>query len=303
MKRNTIIILTIIVLTLTSACSRKSSTYTDESKKITVCTSFYAMYDFSKKIGGDKINLISLVPSGIEPHDWEPSPKDIANLEKADVLIYNGAGMEGWIDKVINSLSNKKLLTIETSAKINLLQNEDNDEDLKYDPHVWLNPLNVKIQMEEIKNAFIKADPVNKDYYEKNFLENSKKLDNLDKEYKNAVLSFKSKDIVVSHKAFGYLCRAYGLNQVAIEGLSGDVEPTPSKMAEIVKFAKNNNVKYIFFEELLTPKVAQVIANEAGAKTAVLNPFEGLKEEDIKNGKDYFSVMRENLDALKQALQ
>ncbi|MCX7884993.1 MAG: metal ABC transporter substrate-binding protein [Caloramator sp.] len=303
MKRKIFIVLTIMIILLTSSCSRKSSTYTDESKKITVCTSFYAMYDFSKKIGGDKINLINLVPSGIEPHDWEPSPKDIANLEKADVLIYNGAGMEDWIDKVINSLNNKKLITIETSAKISLLQNEDNDENLKYDPHVWLNPLNAKIQMEAIKNAFIKADPVNKNYYEKNFMENSKKLDELDKEYKNAALTFKSKNIVVSHKAFGYLCSAYGLNQVAIDGLSGDVEPTPSKMAEIVKFAKDNKVRYIFFEELLSPKVAQVIANEAGAKTAVLNPFEGLSEKDIKNGKDYFSVMKENLNALKEALQ
>ncbi|SKA81499.1 zinc transport system substrate-binding protein [Caloramator quimbayensis] len=303
MKRKVLLILIIIILISACACSRRSSTYTDETKKIAVCTSFYAMYDFSKKIGGDKINLINLVPSGIEPHDWEPSPKDIANLEKADVLIYNGAGMEGWIDKVINSLSNKKIIVVETSKKINLLQNEDSDEDLKYDPHVWLNPLNAKIQMEAIKDAFIKADPSNKDYYEKNFLENSAKLDELDKEYKNAVLSFKSKDIVVSHKAFGYLCSTYGLNQVAIEGMSADVEPTPSKMAEIVKFAKDNKVKYIFFEELISPKVAQVIANESGAETAVLNPFEGLNEEDIKKGKDYFSVMKENLEILKTALQ
>lgn len=303
MKKILYLILTIIILLFFSSCEVKNSNNFKQEKKINVCTSFYCMYDFANKIGKDKINIKNLVPSGIEPHDYEPSPSDIATLEKADILIYNGAGMEGWIDKVLSSLNNKKLIVVETSRGLKLLKNKDEDIDLKYDPHVWLNPQNAKKQMEIIKEAFILKDPENKAYYEKNYEEYAKKIDELDKEYKDAVSNFKSKDIIVSHSAFGYLCDAYGLNQIAIEGLLADTEPTPSKMAQIVRLAKEKNVKYIFFEELISPKVAQTIAKEVNAKTAVLNPLEGLSDEDIKSNKDYFSIMRENLKVLKEALK
>lgn len=313
-----IIALSVAIL---SGCTAKTSenSYTGDEKKISVYTSFYAMYDFTKKIGGNKINLTNLVPAGTEPHDWEPTPKDIANLGKADVLVYNGAGMEGWIDKVLKSLNNKKLVVVEASKDLKLLKNEhedvdeqkdenkgkkeDDHEDLEYDPHVWLNPMLAKKQMEVIKDALVTADPSNKDYYGKNYADNAKKIDELDKEYKETVSKFKKKEIVVAHQAFGYICDAYGLKQVAIEGLTADSEPSPAKMAEIVKFAKENNVKYIFFEELVSPKVAEAIAKEVGAKTEALNPLEGLEEDDIKAGKEYFSVMKDNLEALKNALQ
>lgn len=290
-------------LTALSGCGVKTEEKADTAagEKIYVYSSFYAMYDMANKIGGDKIRLANLVPAGTEPHDWEPSPNDIANLEKAGVLIYNGAGMEQWVDKVLNSISNKKLIAVDTSREVKLLENTDGDEDLKYDPHVWLNPMNAKKQMEAIKNALASADPANKDYYEKNYAENAKRLDALDLEYKEAVSGFAQKNIIVAHQAFGYICEAYGLKQVPIEGLSAESEPSPARMAEITEFVKDNNVKYIFYEELISPKVAQAIARETGAKTAVLNPLEGLEENDIKAGKEYFSVMRENLEALKKA--
>lgn len=294
----------VLSLVIFSGCTAKTSVdkNSDDGKKISVYTSFYAMYDFTKKIGGDKINLTNLVPAGTEPHDWEPTPSDIADLEKANVLIYNGAGMEAWLDKILNTIKNKKLITVETSKDLKLLENADKDEELKYDPHVWLNPMLAKKQMEAIKNALVTADPSNKEYYEKNYADNAKKLDEFNKEFMDAVVKFKKKDIVVAHQAFGYICDAYSLKQVAIEGLTADAEPSPAKMAEIVKFAKENDVKYIFFEELVSPKVAEAIAKEVGAKTEVLNPLEGLEEKDIEAGKDYFSVMRENLEALKKAL-
>jgi len=174
---------------------------------------------------------------------------------------------------------------------------------LAHDPHVWLNPINAKKEMENIKNALVNADPANKNYYENNYEKYLKEFDLLDKEYKDMVSKITKKDIVVAHEAFGYLCNAYGLNQVAIEGLNAESEPSPGRMAEIVDFVKKNKVKYIFFEELVSPKVAQVIAKESGAKTSVLNPLEGLMEEDINQGKEYFSVMRDNLSALREALK
>lgn len=275
----------------------------DSGKKLTVYTSFYPMYDLTKKVGGDKINLKNLVPAGTEPHDWEPTPSDMGNLEKADILIYNGAGMEAWLDKVLKSINNKKLVTVEASKGLKLLDNPNKDENLTYDPHVWLNPMLAKQEMEAIKNALVSADPLNKEYYEKNYNDNAQKLDQLDQEYKKTLGALSKKDIVVAHQAFGYLCNAYGLNQVAIEGLAADSEPSPARMAEIVNFIKEKQLKYVFFEELVSPKVAQTIAQETGATAAVLNPLEGLSEADQKAGKDYFSVMKDNLEVLKKALQ
>ncbi len=306
MKKKTILIFLVLTLlaAVVSGCQNGERVSSDPNrkKKVTVYTSFYALYDFTKKIGGDKINLLNLVPPGTEPHEWEPTPKDIAGLQKADLLIYNGAGMEGWIDKVLGSVKNRKLVAVETSKGLRLLDNPSH-EGLEYDPHVWLNPLLAKKQMETIKNSLIAVDPANKDYYEKNFAENAEKIDELDQEYRNSAAKFTRKDIVVAHQAFGYLAAAYGLKQVPIEGLNADAEPTPARMAEIANYARENNVKYIFFEELISPKVANAIAREVGAKTEVLDPFEGPQANDTGAGKEYFAVMRKNLAVLEKALR
>lgn len=274
----------------------------DTGDKLKVVTSFYAMYDFAEKIGGDKVSVINMVPAGIEPHDWEPAASDITNLEKAQVFIYNGAGMEHWVDTVLDSLSNKELVITEASSGITL-QKGHSEEEGTYDPHVWLNPENAKSEMNNIKEAFIKADPNNEAYYSENYETYAAKLDALDKKYKETLTALENKDIIVAHEAFGYLCNAYGLNQVGIEGLSPDSEPDPSKMEEIIQFAKDNKVKVIFFEELVSPKVAETIAKEVGVRTDVLNPLEGLSEDDIKAGGDYFSVMETNLTSLAEALK
>jgi zinc transport system substrate-binding protein len=262
------------------------------------------MYDFTKKIGGDKIKTVNLVPAGTEPHDWEPTSTDIASLEKADILIYNGAGMEHWLDKVSGTLKNDKLTLVEASKGLDLLEghSEEGEEKEEYDPHVWLSPKNAKKQMEAIKNTLVKVDPSNKEYYEKNYEDNAKKFDELDKEFKDTLVTSKNKDIIVAHQAFGYLCKEYGLKQVPIEGLSADSEPDPARMTDIIKFAKEHNVKTIFFEELVSPKVSETIAIAIGAKTAMLNPLEGLSDEELKKGSDYISVMKQNLKVLKEAL-
>ena len=294
---------------------------TSSEKKLNVMASFYPMYDFATKVGGDKVEVTNMVPAGTEPHDWEPAATDVKNLEEADVFIYNGAGMEHWTEDVLGALDNKELKVVEASRGLTLLEGKEEDEEetedssldsdasdestdseITYDPHVWLDPLNAKAEMENIKNAFVEADPDNKDYYEQNYETYAEKFDQLDKEYKDGLADTKSKDLITSHEAFGYLCQAYGLNQVGIEGLSPDSEPDASRMNEIIKFAKENNVKTIFFEELVSPKVSETIADEIGAKTAVLNPLEGLTDDEISAGEDYFSVMESNLKTIEDAL-
>jgi len=301
--------------------------------KTFIVASFYVMYDFAAKIGGDKVKVVNLLPSGSDPHSWEPSPKDIIKIENADIFIYNGAGMENWVHKVLNSIENKDLIVLETSKGINLLkgihsheyenekqehedyqepdkgyQNEDGEKHKEdelselYDPHVWLDPMLAKMQMKAIADTLVEFDPHNADYYRNNFERYSKELDKLDEEYKEAISNFVKKDIVVSHEAFGYLCSAYGLNQIGISGLDAEAEPTASRMVEVANFVKKNNISVIFFDNMVSPRVAQTIADATGAKVGILNPIASLSQKEIEEGKDYFVIMRENLESLKKAL-
>ncbi|HEY4533364.1 MAG TPA: metal ABC transporter substrate-binding protein [Fusobacterium sp.] len=285
--------------------------------KIKVVTSNYPMYDFTKKIAGDTLEIANLVPPGTEPHDWEPSVQDIAQLEEAKAFIYNGAGMEGWVEKVLESLNNKELLVVEASQRVDLLKAEEHEEEEhehehhheehhhhhhgEWDPHVWLSLRAAQIEMENIKNLLIEVNPEQKAFYEENYQKAVKEFQALDDEFKTTLADFKGKEIVVAHEAFAYLCRDYDLHQLGIEGVFADSEPSPAKMKEIIDFVKEHQVKVIFFESLVSPKVAEAIAKETGAKTDMLNPIEGLTEEEMASGKEYLSVMRENLEALKKA--
>lgn len=303
-------LLLVIPMLFTIGCSKENKENENSEGKIKIYTSIYPLYDFAKKVGGDKVDVTNLVPAGTEPHEWEISTSDIVNLEKADMLIYNGAGIENWTDKVISTLENKDITYVKTSEGLDIhkIGKKDSQEDNKhshgsYDPHTWLSIKNAKQEMENIKNALVKYDPDNADYYEDNYEKYAKKFDELDKKYSNTLGPIKNKTIIVAHEAFGYLCEEYDINQEGIEGLTPDSEPDPARMRQIIKFAKKNNVKTIFFEELVSPKVAQTIAKEINAKTEVLNPLEGLSEEQINNGEDYFSVMEKNLEVLYESMK
>ena len=267
---------------------------------VSVVASFYPMADFTKKIGGDRVRVTTLVPAGTEPHDWEPSPSDIVTLTKARLFVYNGAGMEHWVEDVLNSLDNRSLTAVEASKGVTLLGGDDADH---ADPHVWLNPMNAKIELANIRDALILADPDGKAVYEANYSTYAARLDALDGEFKAALAPLQNRDLVVAHAAYGYLCAAYGLNQMPIEGLSPDSEPDPARVAQIIDFAKSHSVKVIFFEELVSPKVAQSIAQQVGAETNVLSPLEGLSDEETAAGDDYISVMRKNLASIMAALK
>ena len=300
-------------LSLLTGCGSSAETDTNADGKLRVLTSFYPMYDFTCKIGGDLVNVTNMVPSGTEPHDWEPSTNDLKNLEKADMFVYNGADMETWADDLLAGKSDS-LRVVMASENVELMTTDGEHEHAHehegadhhhgdFDPHVWLAPENAKTEMETIKDALAEADPANAQTYQANFDKYAAELDALDKEYSDTLSPLPNKTIVVAHEAFGYLCAAYGLEQVGIEGLSPDSEPDPGRMAEVIDFVRANNVRTIFFEELVSPKVAQTIASETGAEAKMLNPYEGLSDELLAAGADYFSVMRDNLAALTEALK
>lgn len=311
MRKKRIIRLSLLVLILLISITGCSDNADQDDGKLKVYTSFYPMYDFTSKIAGDKVAVYNMVPSATEPHDWEPAASDIVKLENGDLFIYNGAGMENWVDTVLETLENKDLLVIEASKGIELLDAQDHDDHDHghdhyhgdYDAHVWTDPMNVKIEMGNIVKGLIQIDPENKEYYEGNYEKYSEELDRLDNEFRSTISNLPNKDIVVSHMAFSYMAHAYGLKQVAINGLTPDLEPGGARMGEITKFVYDNNIKVIFFEELTSSKIADTIAAETGVEVDVLNPLEGLSDEELQNGDDYFSVMRKNLEALTRALQ
>ena len=299
-------------LSLLTGCGSQPADTAAGDGRLRVLTSFYPMYDFACKIGGDCIDVTNMVPSGTEPHDWEPSTNDLKNLEKADVFIYNGADMEPWADDLLVSRSDT-LHVVEASENVELRttdgehehahEHEDADHHHgDFDPHVWLDPENAKIEMEAIRDALCAADPENSTVFQSNYEKYAAELDALDAEFREKLAPLPNRTIVVAHEAFGYLCDAYGLTQVGIEGLSPDSEPDPGRMAEVIDFVREHSISTIFFEELVSPKVAEAIASETGAQAKMLSPLEGLSDEQAAAGADYFSVMHDNLAALMEAL-
>ena len=299
-------------LSLLTGCGTQPADTAAGDGRLRVLTSFYPMYDFACKIGGDCIDVTNMVPSGTEPHDWEPSTNDLKNLEKADVFIYNGADMEPWADDLLVSRSDT-LRVVEASENVELRttdgehehahEHEDaNHHHGDFDPHVWLDPENAKIEMEAIRDALCAADPENSTVFQSNYEKYAAELDALDAEFREKLAPLPNRTIVVAHEAFGYLCDAYGLTQVGIEGLSPDSEPDPGRMAEVIDFVREHSISTIFFEELVSPKVAEAIASETGAQAKMLSPLEGLSDEQAAAGADYFSVMHDNLAALMEAL-
>ncbi|MGG3467151.1 metal ABC transporter substrate-binding protein [Neobacillus pocheonensis] len=304
----------IIFLLVLSGCSNSVSTKneqtSDGSKKLEIVTTFYPMYYFAQKVAGSSANVELLIPNGVEPHDWEPTAKDMAKIQDADMFIYNSRYFETWTEKVLKSINDSNLKVIEASKGIELMDAlEADEEEEKHsehtsskDPHVWLSPVLAKHEVDNIAKALDQADPNNKDQFEKNATALKSQLSNLDRLYKETIDKAQKKEFVTQHAAFGYLAKQYGLKQIPIAGLSPDVEPTLGKLAELTELTKKENVKIIYFEELTSSKVAQTLANEIGAKTEVLNPLEGLTKDEQEKGLDYIDVMKKNLESLKLSI-
>jgi zinc transport system substrate-binding protein len=302
----------IVCLMMISGCSNAVQTQgektSDGTKKLQIVTTFYPMYYFAQKVAGTSANVELLIPNGAEPHDWEPSAKDMAKIQDADIFIYNSRYFESWTQKVLKSINDSNLTVVEASKGIDLMNalesEEENHSDhaSAKDPHVWLSPVLAQQEVDTIAKAIEQLDPNNKSQYEKNAKDFKSQLSDLDDLYKETIAKAKIKEFVTQHAAFGYLAKQYGLTQIPIAGLSPDVEPTLGKLKELAEITKKKNVKVIYFEGFTSSKVAQTLANEIGAKTEVLNPLEGLTKEEQEQGLDYIDVMKKNLEALKQTI-
>ena len=303
----------LLVLFLLVGCSSNTAKPAEpEVKKIKVVATMYPVYEFVKQVGGDKVDVVMLIPPGAEPHDWEPTAKDIIKIKDAKIFAYHGKDFEP-VEKLLQKDVLGNALALEVSKDVNKLEakheekeeehGHGHNEEHKFDPHAWLDPIAVQQEINTIAQALISVDEKNADYYKTNAQNYNKKLAELDEQYKRGLAGMTHKEIVTSHRAFGYLANRYGFEQLGIMGLSPDAEPTPDKMAKITEFCREHKVKYIFFETLTSPKLAQTIAKETGAELLVLNPIESLTEQEMKDGKNYLTIMGENLVNLQKALK
>jgi zinc transport system substrate-binding protein len=303
MNKKYIIVLVLVVLAIIfyKINYKKDDTASPISNKLQATASFYPLYFFASEIGGDKAEVKNVTPAGAEPHDFEPTAEDMAHIQDSKLLILNGGGLEPWGKDVTENNSLKTSIVVAGEDLTNQKVVEEGEQIT--DPHIWLSPIFAEKMVDKITEGFEKVDAGNKDYYIANATALKTKLAELDGLYKEGLKTCLQKNIITSHSAFGYLATAYGLKQVPITGLSPDAEPSPKELADIAKFAKANNIKYIFFESLVSPKLSQTLADEIGAQTLVLNPIEGLTSEEVSEDKDYFTEMKSNLANLETALQ
>jgi len=285
----------------------ETDSITFENKKLQVVTTLFPLYDFSKNIGQDKVDVILLLPPGVEPHSFDPKPGDIIFINNADIFIYTGKFMEPWAEDILKSVANKNLLVVDASSGINLISlapEGQNKNTASIDPHIWLDFDNDKTIIDLITAAFVKKDPKNKLFYEKNAEEYKSKLTELDREYMSTLSYCKSKKIIYAgHYAFGYLVKRYGLEYIAVQGLSPDAEPTANDLINIINQIKENNIKYIFYEELSSPKIAEMLSKETGTKLLFLNPGANISKEQLESGVTFISIMKNNLENLKIGLE
>ena len=387
-----------------------------QSEKIQVLASFYPYYEFTKNVAGDSANVVQYMPSGVEAHDWEPRPQEIQSLKDADVFVYNGLGMEPYVDNMIESGEFDNVLFVKASEGVELIkpdkghddhgdERHDDDDthaenfakeiehvieefehahidstkalagigeilhehegdghdhgnetiekieavmheiedghtsaeqgleeihhivleikeedghddhkgdedghghhhhDFEFDPHIWLDPVLVKQQVNIIRDALIEADPQNKEQYEQNAMAYNQELDQLDMKIKSLLASCQRDTFVPYHNAFTYLAERYDLKVMALGGLAPDSEATAAEIAEFVDFVRDNDIKVIFNEELVDPRLAEVIADEAGAKVMLFSPLEALAPEELGKNITYIDKMEQNMDSLKAALE
>ena len=297
----TIIIGLFVYLVKTNTGTKILNTATPNSR-LQIVTSFYPLYFFTTQIAKEKADVYNITPAGAEPHDYEPTTKDMVKIENSQILIINGGKFETWTDNIQNILGKQNIKIIDIGE--NLANQNIIEKNIKIrDPHFWLDPIIAKKEVELITKNLTTIDPININFYTNNYKILIEKLETLNNKLQTELNNCQKKDIVTSHAAFKYLAERYGLKQTAISGLSPDEEPTPKQLAEVSDFALKNKIQYIFFESLVSPKLANTIAQEIGAKTLTLNPIEGLTDEEIKNGKNYFTEMEKNLINLKIALQ
>ncbi|MDR7416613.1 MAG: zinc ABC transporter substrate-binding protein [Armatimonadota bacterium] len=260
---------------------------------------FYPLYEFTRRVAAGRFGVRQLVPAGMEVHHYEPTPRDLLLLRRTRVLFYNGAGLEPWVEKLRPELP-KDVLLVNTTEGLPLLRPRPG---AAVDPHVWLDPVLAQEQVERIRAGLSRADPEGSEVYRRNARRIRAELAALHERFRERLRRCRTRTFITAHAAFGYLARRYGLEMIPITGLAPEAEPSPAKIREVVRLARRYGVRVVYFESPPTRRIAEAIAREVGAHTAVLHPLETLHPEEQNRGRTYFTVMAENLRQLAHGLE
>jgi zinc transport system substrate-binding protein len=309
------------VITLLTSCQSKQEK-AGPGKPLLVVTSLFPLFDFARNIGQDRADVSLLLPPGVEAHSFEPKPDDILRLNRADVFVYTNSAMEPWVQDVLKGVKNQRLKVVASGRGILMTAASEGSEHGKKakhrthedsrhshdnsggDPHIWLDFSNAATMVDHILAGFLEKDPANRDFYQRNADAYKMKLADLDRQFREG-LSVCRKRVIVQggHFAFGYLAQRYGLKYVAVSGFSPNAEPTAAGMVRVSRMLKANGLNHLFYEELLSPRVAEVISREAGVSLLMLHAAHNVSREEFDRGVGFLDLMQRNLENLKKGLQ
>lgn len=289
---------------------RQKSTGGGAGKKLIVVASLFPLYDFARNIGKEKAEVILLLPPGVEPHSYEPSPGDVLKMHEADIFLFTGEAMEPWIGDIRKEIRGEKPLIVDTGNGIRMTDGhadseEDDHDHGRKDPHIWLDFSNAQKMVDTILEGFVRADPLNKEFYMQNAEAYKQQLQELDKKYSGSLASCKKRILIHGgHFAFGYLAGRYNLQYLsAYQGFAPNAEPTPGNLIELVRKLRDSKLKFVFYEELIVPRVAETIAQETGAGLLKLNGAHNVTKEELAQGVTFISLMEQNRENLMRGLE
>lgn len=323
MKNLNKILISLFSLSALAACAPESQetneetdTASPEEEKLSVVTTFYPVYEFTDQVAGDHADIEMMITGGTDVHHYEPSARDMAMINDADMFVYSSDEMETWVQSMLASLDNEDLVVVEQASAVDLIESgedkpaedehghEDEEEDVHaVDPHIWLDPVLVQDQVETVKEALIDIDPDRSENYTANAEAYQNELQDLHEEFEAAFSDAGQRRFVTQHEAFGYLARRYDLEQMAVGGLSTEVEVSPSRIAEINQLVEEYDIPVIYFQEGANSAIAETVANETGAEVAELYSLEFLPAAVEDDGQGYIEAMRRNLEALEMSIQ
>lgn len=318
MKKITLLTLVAVLALFAAACGNDKAKETSKptSNQLEIYTTVYPLQFFAEQIGGGHVNVSSVYPPGTNEHSFDPTQQDMIKLADADLFFYIGLGLEGFVTNAEKTLANENVQLVETTAKIDHSaydvstsskhdheehEGEDHDHG-DVDPHVWLSPVLAQDLAKSVKDALVEKDSFNAETYEKNYATLLSRLKKLDLEYRTMADNVLNDTFFVSHASFGYIAGTYGLNQQSIAGLNSQDEPTQKELTKIADQAKEEDIKYILFEQNVSSKLSEVIQKDIGADSLTINNLSVLTQEDIDAGNDYMSIMRDNLKTFQKAL-
>ena len=293
----------------TAGCNKKTEV---TPHGLQVVTTLFPLYDFARTIGGEKAHVTMLLPAGVEPHTFEPKPEDMIRISHAGLFIYTNKYMEPWAEKIITGIDSRTLRVVNAGEQVTYQAGVDDDEHDHgnhhdrngMDPHVWLDFTNAALMVDAIRDGFIAADPANGVLYRQNAEALKSRLIALDERYRKYLTSCSTRKLLHGgHYTFGYLSRRYDLEYHALSGISSDSEPSAIRMAALVRAIRSSGSTHLFAEELLSPRLTETLAQEAGVGVLMLHGAHNLSRNDMSRGVTFFDLMERNLGQLQKGLK